>query len=182
MLHAQEVNTLLERARAIAAEKFSKDTSGRNADKVCVVALQIDARDQHYALFSGAPGFTELTNIVRNGGDKTQAANTITSKIKTFLASEDGGKFSETQITNTGYDAHGRGAMNCAEPKMYYLLKHHEQKTLRNWVIIPFNLNGDKAVVYNPPCKNCRRWVYKHFHPLSGLIAQSEKGPAAFEA
>jgi hypothetical protein len=36
MLHAQEVNTLLRRARGIAADKFNADSSNRNADKVCV--------------------------------------------------------------------------------------------------------------------------------------------------
>ncbi len=181
MLHAQEVNTLLGRARGIAADKFSADSSNRNVDKVCVVALKVDAHDDHRALFSGAPGYAELTDIVRGSGDKKEAQALITSRLTTFLRSDDGGKFSNDQIVRSGYDVHGRGAMNCAEPKMYYLLKHQENKVLRNWVLVPFNLDGNKVVVYNPPCKNCRRWVYRHFHPLSGLIAQSEKGPSAFE-
>ncbi len=172
--------TLLDQAKAIAQAKFSADTGGRNKDKVCVVAMGIASSSDNYALFSGAPGYTELTELVRGGGDRNSAQQTITNKLTEFLRSESGGSFTPAQITNRGLDQHGRGAMNCAEPKMYYLLKEKKQLTVRNYVLIPFNLKGD-TLVYNAPCRNCRRWVYKHFHALSGLIAQSQKGPEAFE-
>lgn len=180
MQYAATANSLLEKARLLAQQKFAEDTSGRNQDKVCVVAISIADSDNAYALFSGAPGYSELTDLVRSGGDRKAAQQRITSTLTEFLQTEDGGSFSHTQITHTAYDLHGRGAMNCAEPKMYYLLKHHHQLSLRNWVLMPFNMSG-MSLVYNAPCKNCRRWVYRHFHPLSGLIAQSQKGPAAFE-
>ncbi|PTT90107.1 hypothetical protein DBR42_06665 [Pelomonas sp. HMWF004] len=182
MHHAKEGNSLFERAKAVARNKFDADTSGRNFDKVCAVALKIDSPEESHALFSGAPGYAELTDVVAQGGDKRKAQQTITAKITAFLRSESGGSFTNSQITNAAYDRHGRGAMNCAEPKLYYLLGQHENLTLRNWVLVPFNLRADDgALIYNAPCKNCRRWVYQHFHPMSGLLALAQQGPEAFE-
>ncbi len=172
---------LFERAQQIATAKFQSDTSGKNSDKVCVVAIQAGNMDNYHAIFSGAPGYTELTNIVSNGGNKKAAQERITNTIKEFLRSEEGGDFSDLQITDHGFDMHGRGAMNCAEPKIFYLLKHQLNLSLKTWVIVPFNKNETGIVIYNAPCKNCRRWVYKHFNFLSGLIAKQQKGADAFE-
>ncbi|WKB55512.1 hypothetical protein [Eleftheria terrae] len=183
MAISRQAGSLLEQARGLALAKFNADQSGKNKDKVCAVAISVVDSSAHFELFSGAPGYGELTGIVMGGGaSKQSASQLITHKLTQFLGSEEGGGFSNEQITRHGYDAHGRGAMNCAEPKMYYLLKEHEAQTVRNWVVIPFNYTADQQLVYNAPCKNCRRWVYRHFHPLSGLIARAQKGPEAFEA
>jgi len=181
MFHAKTALALIDTARAAAEAKFAGATGGKNADKVCVVALDLSSPPTVHALFSGAPGYQELTTLVAAGGDRSKAQQTITAKITEFLQREEGGSFTLEQINKHGFDRHGRGAMNCAEPKMYYLLKHQLNQTLRNWVLIPFNVGPDGQLVYNAPCMNCRRWVYRHFHALSGLIAQSQKGPEAFD-
>lgn len=169
--------TLYDQAFSVAEDTFDTDTSGRNADKVCTVALNITS-DEAVALFSGKPGFDKL--VERVGGNVKDAQRTITARLTEFLKSEAGGGFTAGQITHAGFDPHGRGAMNCAEPKVYYYLRYVKQVDLGTWVMIPFN-KTPAGLVYNPPCKNCRRWVYRHFHALSQTIAHGRAGVAAFE-
>lgn len=179
MSYAVTTRTLVAQARAIAALKFQNNSGSPNADKVCAVALDLTDPNKHYALFSGGPGFKELTSIVSNGGNTSDAKLIITSKLEAFLRSKEGGGFNNDQIKHKGHDLHGRGAMNCAEPKMYYLLRHQLNQSPRNWVLIPFNQNQTQ-IVYNPPCKNCRRWVYRHFHYMSAWVARNQVGMNAF--
>ncbi|RUL77567.1 hypothetical protein [Dyella choica] len=178
MSHVQTTSSLVAHARSIANLKFQNNSGSPNADKVCAVALDLSNLNNHYALFSGGPGFQELTSIVSNGSSPGAAKVTITSRLEAFLRSKAGGGFSDDQIKHKGYDPHGRGAMNCAEPKMYYLLRYQLNQSLRNWVLIPFNQNQSQ-ILYNPPCKNCRRWVYQHFHYLSAWVARNQAGMSA---
>ncbi len=179
MANRTDAGTLFELAHAAAEDTFDTDTSAGNADKVCAVALSI-VSDQTITYFSGAPGYGKL--VERVGGNKKDAQSAVTGAITRFLQSAQGGGFTATQIRNSAYAEHGRGAMNCAEPKVWY----HVTQVLRldpgNWVMIPFNKLADGGLVYNPPCRNCRRWVYGQFHELSRTIALARGGAGALEA
>jgi hypothetical protein len=170
--------TLFELAHSAAEDVFDADTSAGNADKVCAVALSI-VSDQTVAYFSGAPGYTKL--VERVGGDRRDAQNAITGALTRFLQSDAGGGFTPTQIRHGAYADHGRGAMNCAEPKVFHHVTSVLRSDTRNWVMIPFNKLGGGGLVYNPPCRNCRRWVYGQFHDLSRVIALARGGAAALE-
>lgn len=168
---------LVKRARALAKAEFAKsdqgDTSSRSAYKVCAVALDLTSNDS-VALFSGNFGFKQLLQLPNIGRGRT---GDVTSGITTFLKSPGGGAFTEEQISKIAYAQHDRGAMNCAEPKVWFSLTDRKLST-RNWILIPF-AKQDGELVYSPPCENCRRWVYGHFHFLSKLIAASYGGPGA---
>ena len=176
MPNRTDPGTLFDLAHDVAQDVFDLDSSGANADKVCAVALSI-TDDYSVAYFSGAPGYAKL--VERVGGDKREARTTVTSALQQFLGSDQGGGFTSTQIMNSGYADHGRGAMNCAEPKVWYHLTAITRSRPANWVLIPFNRLGGGGLVYNPPCRNCRRWVYGQFHSLSRTIALARGGPGA---
>ena len=178
MPNRTDIGSLYEQALSLAGDVFDSDDSRGNADKVCAVALNI-ASDSSVALFSGAQGYNTL--VKRIGGIEQDTKRAITDVLTAFLKSEAGGEFTQKQIDQQGLDLHGRGAMNCAEPKVYYYISVVMRTVPGNWVIIPFNKTA-AGLVYNPPCKNCRRWVYRHFHTLSRDIAQSRGGATAFEA
>ncbi|MGN6528517.1 MAG: hypothetical protein ACTHL8_19175 [Burkholderiaceae bacterium] len=169
---------LVKRARAIAKAEFARSdrtsTSNRGAYKVCAVALDVTS-DKSLALFSGGLGFKQLLKTPTGGGARKEGD--VTSGIKDFLKSSEGGEFTEDQISKIAYAQHGRGAMNCAEPKVWFDLTDSGHST-RNWVLIPF-AKPDGELVYSAPCENCRRWVYGQFHFLSKLIAASYGGGAA---
>lgn len=170
--------TLFELAQSAAEDTFSTDSSAGNADKVCAVALRI-ASDQTVTYFSGGPGYNKL--VERVGGNKKAAQRAVTDVITQFLKSPQGGGFTQDQITHTAYADHGRGAMNCAEPKVWYHVTKVMEQDAGNWVVIPFNKLADGNLVYNPPCRNCRRWVYGQFHTLSRTIALAYGGRASID-
>jgi len=174
-----DAGSLFELAQSAAEDTFSTDSSTGNADKVCAVALRI-ASDQTVTYFSGGPGYNKL--VARVGGDRKDAQRAITDVITQFLMSAAGGGFTADQITHTAYADHGRGAMNCAEPKVWYHITRVMKQEADNWVLIPFNKLPDGQLVYNPPCRNCRRWVYGQFHALSRSIALAHGGAAALQA
>jgi hypothetical protein len=175
MVNRTDAGTLFDLAQSLAEDVFETDTSTGNADKVCAVALSI-LSDTSVAFFSGAPGYTKL--VERVGGNKKDAQNAITGTLTNFLQSAAGGGFTPTQIRSAAYADHGRGAMNCAEPKVWYYIAKKLQSDPGNWVVIPFNKVG-AGLVYNPPCRNCRRWVYGQFHALSRTIALGRGGADA---
>jgi len=172
MVSRTDSTTLFDLAYSVARDSFDADSSKRSADKVCAVALNV-AVDEAISLFSGKPGFDKL--VERKGGTPKDAKMEITAKITEFLRDEG---FKDNEINQCGRDPHGRGAMNCAEPKVYYYLRHVKNVDPSHWVVVPFN-KTDNGLVYNPPCMNCRIWVYKHFHILSRTIAQGRAGDAA---
>jgi hypothetical protein len=162
------VGTLFEKAKSAAQDAFDTDDSGRNADKVCAVGIHI-ASDAVVTMFSGSPGYKTLVDryMQKNAtSTKSQAQQGITHTLTAFLKSEIGGGFTLEQINKEGIAAHGRGAMNCAEPKLYYYIRHIKNDKLEDWIIIPFN-NSQAGLVHNPPCGNCRSWAYRVFHPRS---------------
>lgn len=176
MVDRTRPGTLFDMAKDAAEDAFSSDDSGKNNDKVCAVALHI-SEDRTVSFFSGSPGYAMLVDrfMAKKGGDVKNARNVITQGLTSFLKSPSGGGFTDKQIKNKGFADHDRGAMNCAEPKLYYYVKHVVEADPGNWVVIPFNLSADK-LVYNPPCGNCREWVYGHFHALSKQIAKGYGG------
>ncbi|SDG32133.1 hypothetical protein SAMN05216603_101267 [Pseudomonas benzenivorans] len=174
------MTSLYDQAAELATQKFEENEKARNSDAVCVVAIHIPT-GEHHAFLSGALGYRELTSSLCStmAIDKAAAQQRITHAIQVFLQAEE---FSHEQIHQKGFDIHGRGAMNCAEPKMYFFLKEQLKHRIAEWVLVPFNWNAQgTGVVYNAPCQNCRRWVYKHFHAQSRQIAQERKGAAAFD-
>lgn len=178
MPNRTDAGTLFELAHSAAEDLFDTDTSAGNADKVCAVALSI-VSDQIVAYFSGAPGYAKLVDRV--GGNRKDAQSAITGVITRFLQSAPGGGFTAPQIRDKAYAEHGRGAMNCAEPKVWYHIANVQRSDPGNWVMIPFNKLSSGGLVYNPPCRNCRRWVYGQFHDLSRVIALARGGAAALE-
>jgi hypothetical protein len=160
---------LVKRARALAKAEFAKTSSG-GALKVCAVALDLTSGDS-VALFSGKFGFNQLLELPDIG-----KRDDVTSNIKKFLKSPGGGEFTEDQINKSAYAQ--QGAMNCAEPKVWFYLATYRNLSPRNWIMIPFAMQGGE-LVYSPPCENCRRWVYGNFHYLSRLTAASYGGPGA---
>lgn len=182
MASRTEPGTLYGLAQSAAQDAFDTDDSGRNADKVCAVALHI-AQDTTVALFSGKPGYDTLVErfVQKQGGTAAAARTSITSTLTAFLGSDAGGGFSQAQIRKHGFADHDRGAMNCAEPKVYFHIKHLLNGDPGNWVMIPFN-KGPNGLIYNPPCGNCREWVYGQFHALSRQIASSRGGPGATDS
>jgi hypothetical protein len=175
MVNRTDAGTLFAMAHDAAQDVFDTDTTAGNADKVCAVALNILA-DSSVAFFSGAPGYARL--VERLGGNRRDAQATVTGALTNFLQSAAGGGFTPDQIRNRAYAEHGRGAVNCAEPKVWYYISAVLRSDPGNWVIIPFNKVGD-GLVYNPPCRNCRRWVYGQFHGLSRTIALGYGGADA---
>jgi hypothetical protein len=173
--------SLYEHARLVAQARFAADSDQGNADKVCAVALNIEGGEE-VSFFSGAPGYGQLLESVMGAGgmDKAKAQAAITGSITTFLGSDAGGGFTPDQIRSKGFDDHGRGAMNCAEPKVWYSIAKLRGLVTANWVVVPFN-RSPGGLQYNPPCLNCRRWVYGQFHGLTGMIAKSYGGPHALE-
>lgn len=169
------MSSIYKKAEELATQKFESNEKARRTDAVCAVAIHITDFSQCHAVFSGKLGYDELIGMLcpdGNRSEKSKAGDMITNHIVQLLKDNE---FTKVQINSEGLDPHGRGAMNCAEPKIYFLLKYLN-KSLRNWVIIPFSW-GSGGAVYNPPCMNCRRWVYKHFHLQSALIAlQQGKG------
>ena len=176
MVNRAHPGSLYEQALSLAQDIFDTDGSRGNADKVCAVALHV-ADDSSVALFSGGPGYNAL--VKRIGGNAGDAKRAITDTLTQFLRSEAGGGFTDQQINHHGLDQHGRGAMNCAEPKVFYYITAVKKSAAANWILIPFNQTGG-GLVYNPPCMNCRRWVYRHFHNLTQAVAQERGGPNAF--
>jgi hypothetical protein len=179
MVDRTHPGNLFELAQSAAEDTFDTDSSTGNADKVCAVALRI-ASDQTVSYFSGGPGYNKL--VARVGGNKKDAQRAVTDVITQFLKSAPGGSFTQQQITHTAYADHGRGAMNCAEPKVWYHIRKVMEQDPADWVIVPFNkLAEGGGLVYNPPCRNCRRWVYGQFHTLSRTIALAYGGPTALD-
>lgn len=168
-------STLHAQAKIIAEGEFA--TAGTlHPGTVCVVAISLTKGRETRAMLSGSPGYKALRDHVADGGSIHEAGNRITGSVTRFLRSSEGGGFSPGQITGKeeSFAVHGRGAMNCAEPKMRFLLAEHERRDLANWVLIPFiRQDGGDVVIYWPPCRNCRRWVYRHFHALSARIARA---------
>lgn len=165
---------LVRRARSMAKAEFAK-AGGNGYQGVCAVAIDLTS-GASTALFSGGAGFRQLLAQPNVGNARK---GDVTNKIKAFLKSPGGGAFTEEQINEIAYARHERGAMNCAEPKVWFQLTDLGLSP-RNWVLIPF-LEQDGGLAYSAPCENCRRWVYGQFHFLSKLIAASYGGPGALE-
>lgn len=181
MADRQNPVTLYDLARSAAEDAFEADGSRQvNTDKVCAVALHV-TDDVVVTLFSGKPGYDKLVqrHVQMRGGSRGAAQTAITANLTAFLKSPDGGGFTDAQIRNKGFAPHGRGAMNCAEPKIFYYITTLRNMNAGNWVLVPFNEDADGNLIYNPPCGNCREWVYAHFHALSRRIAGDYGGQDA---
>lgn len=159
-------------AKRVAVDQFATNQK-LHGDAVCVIAVKVTEPGEIEYAFSGGVGYTKLCDDL--GKNKKTDGHLITVAITDFLKSDAGSNFSDDQINRCGFDDHGRGAMNCAEPKMHHLIKTRGLDPA-NWALIPFHQDSDKNVVYYPPCKNCRRWVYGVFHGISKTIARNRGG------
>ncbi|PWR02382.1 hypothetical protein DKT77_12660 [Meridianimarinicoccus roseus] len=141
---------------------------GIGPDTTCAVAIHISG-DPSVVYFSGKVGYETL--IKRVGGSANAARDIINGQLNRFLASTEGGGFTMSQITKRGVAKHQRGAVNCAEPKVYFHIKHIKNADPRNYVLIPFRKDVG-GVSYNPPCENCARWVYGTFHARTNELSR----------
>ncbi|VVT06033.1 conserved hypothetical protein [Erythrobacter sp. EC-HK427] len=147
---------------------------------VCAVAIKADGSAK-VSLFSGKDGFKQLKTLRQSSRPvKGDIGAAITTELTNFLQTPGGGGFSTEQINKKGFDDHGRGAMNCAEPKVYNHIKMALENDPKEWVLLSFTRENG-VVKYWAPCRNCRRFAYQQFNNLSWLIAAKYGGVAALE-
>ncbi|MEO1494113.1 MAG: hypothetical protein AAFV19_18325 [Pseudomonadota bacterium] len=163
------------------AEAAFADMPDISASTVCAVGVKLAPGRQVEHVFSGRDGYKQVTDRVRTDDSKSEtraAQRRITDTLTSFLTDEDGGGFTPGQVTGreAAYALHERGAMNCAEPKLLYIIRNHLSEDVGNWAVIPFYMEDGTTLMYSPPCRNCRRWVYKTFHSQTQSVA-TNRGP-----